>query len=154
METIKNRFTGKIMFGGLSLKIVLEKHKNWLAGSDNGSSANLSSADLSGANLSGVPVIKNIHQAVYAAASVPGALDMGSWHACGTTHCRAGWLVALAGEAGAAMEWCMGTPAAAAMIYLASDLFIEKIPNFYCGDEAALADMKRLAELEAGKESA
>ena len=41
------------------------------------------------------------------------------------------------------------TPAAAALIYLASDPKIEKIPNFYCGNDEALADMKRLAELEA-----
>lgn len=106
----------------------------------------------SGADLSGVPQVENIHQKVYEAASQPNALDMGSWHAtdaCGTTHCRAGWVVALAGEAGRAMEFCMGTPAAAAMIYLASDPKIEKIPDFYCGNTEALEDMKRLAEAEA-----
>ncbi|WP_425909887.1 hypothetical protein [Nitrobacter sp. TKz-YC02] len=43
----------------------------------------------------------------------------------------------------------MGTPAAAAMIYLASDPKIERIPNFYATNDEALADMKRLAELEA-----
>jgi len=126
------------------------------------SGAVLSGADLSGAVLSdavlrdavlsGVPQVENIHQKVYEAASQPNALDMGSWHAtdaCGTTHCRAGWVVALAGEAGRAMEFCMGTPAAAAMIYLASDPKIEKIPDFYCGNTEALEDMKRLAEAEA-----
>ena len=110
--------------------------------------ADLSGADLSGADLSGVPAIPNIHQAVYAAASKPGCLDMSTWHACETTHCRAGWVIALAGEAGAAMEFCMGTPAAAALIYLKSDPKIEKIPNFYASNEDALADMKRLAEQE------
>ncbi len=74
---------------------------------------------------------------------------MGSWHVCETTHCRAGWVVTLAGEAGKAMEWCLGTPAAAAIIYLASDPKIEKMPNFYADNETAMADMKRLAELEA-----
>ena len=76
---------------------------------------------------------------------------MGSWHTCETTHCRAGWVVTLAGEGGKALEWAMGTPAAAALIYLASDPKIEKIPDFYADNSDALADMKRLAELEAAQ---
>ncbi len=96
-----------------------------------------------------VPFIPNIHQAVYAAAAQPNALDMGSWHKCETTHCRAGWVVALAGEAGSAMEYCLGTAAAAALIYIKSDPNLEKIPDFYANNEEALADMKRLAEQEA-----
>ena len=108
--------------------------------------ADLSGADLSGADLRGCPVkIPDIHKAVYAAASAPGALDMGSWH-CGTTHCRAGWVVTLAGGGGAALEWVMGTPAAAAMIYMASDPKLERIPDFYATNDKALADMKLLAE--------
>jgi hypothetical protein len=113
------------------------------------SGAVLRDADLSGADLSGVPEIKNIHQTIYEAVSKPDALDMSTWHKCETTHCRAGWVIALAGEAGAAMEFCMGTPTAAALIYLKSDPKIEKIPNFYADNADALADMKRLAELEA-----
>jgi hypothetical protein len=73
---------------------------------------------------------------------------MGNWHTCETTHCRAGWVVHLAGAGGAAMEFCMGTPAAAALIYLKSDPGLEKIPNFYASNEEALADMKRLADEE------
>ena len=124
--------------------------------------ADLSVADLRGADLSDavlrgavlrvadLPPVKipNIHQAVYAAASQDGALDMGRWH-CGTAHCRAGWVVTLAGEGGKALEWAMGTPAAAAMIYMASDPQIERIPDFYCSNAVALEDMKRLAEQEA-----
>jgi hypothetical protein len=120
------------------------------------SGADLSDVDLSGADLSGalkgVPVIEGIHKKVYEAASKPYALDMGNWHktdACGTTHCRAGWVVALAGGGGRAMEFCLGTPAAAALIYMASDPKIEKIPNFYSGNQEALDDMKRLADAEA-----
>jgi hypothetical protein len=77
---------------------------------------------------------------------------MGSWHAtdaCGTTHCRAGWVIHLAGDGGRALEYVMGTPAAAAVIYMASDPTLEKVPDFYCGNDAALDDMKRLAEAEA-----
>ena len=116
-----------------------------------GSDSNLSGSDPSGSDLSGVPAIPNIHQAIYAVASAPGCLEMGSWHKCETTHCRAGWVVTLAGEAGKDMEWCIGTPAAAALIYLKSDPKIERIPNFYAGNEEALADMKRLAEAEAAR---
>jgi len=117
------------------------------------SDAVLSGADLRDAVLRDVPRIPNIHQAVFNAASIPDALDMGSWHAdgdaCGTTHCRAGWVVHLAGDAGRTLEWAMGTPAAAAIIYLASDPTLQRIPDFYCDNETALADMKRLAEAEA-----
>jgi hypothetical protein len=118
------------------------------------SDANLRGADLRGADLRGAPVIENIHQKVYAAASQPGALDMGDWHVCETTHCRAGWVVHLAGDAGAELESRIGTPAAASLIYLASDPQLDKFPDFYCGNETALEDMKRLAEIEAARSSA
>ena len=113
--------------------------------------ADLRGADLRGADLSDAPKIENIHQKVYAAASRPGALDMGDWHICETTHCRAGWVTHLAGEEGRALEELIGTPAAALLIYLASDPTLDRFPDFYCGNAAALEDMKRLAELEAAK---
>ncbi|QNH21210.1 Pentapeptide repeats (8 copies) [Xanthomonas sp. GW] len=122
--------------------------------------ADLSGADLRGADLRGAVlrgadghacpvVIKNIHQAVYAAASKPAALDMGSWHTCNTTHCRAGWVVTLAGDGGRALEYAFGTSAAAALIYMSSDPKLERMPDFYCGNDDALEDMRRLAEAEA-----
>ena len=108
----------------------------------------LSGADLRGANLGDFPVtIKNIHQTIYEAASKEGALDMNYWH-CDTSHCRAGWVTTLAGEGGKALEWAYGTSTAAALIYIASDPSLEAIPNFYCSNREALADMERLAELE------
>jgi uncharacterized protein YjbI with pentapeptide repeats len=110
--------------------------------------ADLRDAVLSGA-LAGVPFIKDIHQTVYQAASVPPeALDMSTWHKCETTHCRAGWVVTLAGAGGKALEWAIGTPAAAAIIYMKSDPKLKKIPNFYASNADALADMKRLADEE------
>ena len=118
------------------------------------SDAYLSDADLRDANLSGAPIIPNIHQQVYAAASQPGALNMRDWHTCDTTHCRAGWVVALAGEEGKALEDRIGTPAAASLIYLASDPDLGKFPSFYCDDATALADMKERAEQEAAKAGA
>src|SRR5262249_25511822 len=115
------------------------------------SGAVLRDADLSGADLSDAPKIENIHQKVYAAASAPNALNMGDWHTCDTTHCRAGWVVLLAGDEGSALEDRIGTAAAASLIYLASDPTIEKFPNFYCSNDAALADMKAMAEAEAAR---
>jgi pentapeptide repeat protein len=112
--------------------------------------AGLRGADLRDADLRGAPVIPNIHQTVFAAASLPGALNMENWH-CGTTHCRAGWVVTLAGEEGKALEEKMGTAGAAMAIYMASDTErwkTERLPNFYCDNEKALSDMKRMAEEE------
>ena len=124
------------------------------------SDSDLSGSDLRGSDLSGVPKIPNIHQSIYAAASQPHALDMSTWHgesACGTTHCRAGWVVALAGDGGKALEWAMGTPTAATLIYLASDpdrWKNERLPDFYCENGVALADMKRMADEESAAATA
>jgi len=113
--------------------------------------ADLRGAVLRGADLRGALVIENIHQKVYAAASQPDALDMGDWHTCETTHCRAGWVVTLAGKEGQKLESRIGTAAAASLIYLASDPSLDRFPSFYCGNGEALADMKRLADLEAAR---
>ncbi|MCA8075356.1 pentapeptide repeat-containing protein [Burkholderia cepacia] len=120
------------------------------------SGSDLRGSDLRGSELRGVPKIPNIHQAIYAAASQPCALNMGQWHACETTHCRAGWVVTLAREGGKALEWAMGTSAAATLIYLASDperWKNERLPDFYCGNDDALADMKRMADEEANAQA-
>jgi len=78
---------------------------------------------------------------------MPGAFDMGTWHnSCGTTHCRAGWAVHLAGEAGYALERRTSSEFAAMQIYKASGYLISPL-RFYESNEVALADMKRLAEL-------
>lgn len=167
---ILHRWTGKLVFTaeieaedgasraiklGLAIRVAV-RAKAYLRGADlsgaNLSEADLSGADLSGADLrgaylSGAPVIDDIHAKVYAAASQPGALDMGSWH-CGTSHCRAGWVVTLAGQPGLDLEAKIGTPAAAMAIYMASDperWKNERLPDFYCDNATALADMARMA---------
>jgi hypothetical protein len=74
---------------------------------------------------------------------------MDSWHKCEQKHCRAGWAVALAGEAGKALEAFFDTPLAAMKIYDASDPNYRISPcRFFDNNEAALEDMKRLAERE------
>jgi hypothetical protein len=76
-------------------------------------------------------------------------------HACATTHCRAGWVVTLAGEAGRKLEEFFGWELAAIKIYDASCPGYEINPcRFYDSNEAALADMKRLAEEEAARANA
>lgn len=95
-----------------------------------------------------IPVIENIHQKVFEAASQPGALKMTSWH-CGTTHCRAGWVVTLAGEAGKKLEEFHNTELAAMLIYRQSSPNLLVNPARFYDDAAdAIRDMKRMADQE------
>jgi hypothetical protein len=96
-----------------------------------------------------VPTIEKIHATVFAAASRPQALEMDSWHTCKNTHCRAGWVVTLAGEAGKKLEEFHDTALAAKLIYDASSTLPVHMPRFFENNEQALADMERMAKLEA-----
>lgn len=96
-----------------------------------------------------VPVIENIHQKVYEAAKGLGCIKMDAVHTCETTHCRAGWAVHLAGEAGYKLENHTSWEFAAKQIYNASSPIKVSPTRFYESNEAALEDMKRCAELEA-----
>ena len=71
---------------------------------------------------------------------------MSYWH-CGTTHCRAGWVVTLAGDAGKKLEEATSTLHAAMLIYRASDP-TWRMSDFFASNASALADMKRLSEEE------
>jgi hypothetical protein len=96
-----------------------------------------------------VPVIPGIHGKVLEAVKQPNALDMGAWHTCETTHCRAGWVVALAGDAGKKFEAQTSTVFAAMQIYHASCPKIPVSPTrFYEDNEKALADIERCAQEE------
>jgi hypothetical protein len=88
-----------------------------------------------------------------------GNLQMNDWHTdssvneegayCGTTHCRAGWIVTLAGKAGKDLEGRTSTLHAAMQIYRASSPEIRVSPTrFFESDEKAMVDIKRCAELE------
>ena len=77
---------------------------------------------------------------------------MNAWHTCNTTHCRAGWVVHLAGEAGYELERFHNTALAAQLICKASGVPISPC-RFYDDDEKALADMKRCAEAEPSVEA-
>ena len=70
---------------------------------------------------------------------------MRHWHTCETTHCRAGWVVALAGEAGRKLERRTSALFAAMQIYKASGYEISPC-RFFDSDADALEDMRRLAD--------
>lgn len=99
--------------------------------------------------MASIPKIENIHRKVFAAASGENALNMRDWHTCDTTHCRAGWVAHLAGDAGRALENHTTTAFAAMMIYKESSAIRVSPTRFYESDEAAMDDMKRCAEEEA-----
>ena len=76
---------------------------------------------------------------------------MDNWHTCKTTHCRAGWVVTLAGEDGKKLEDRFNTLLAAMMIYEESENYKINPCRFFDSKELALKDMKRLAEENDGK---
>ncbi len=98
--------------------------------------------------MSDIPVIENIHQKVYEAATQPNALNMGDWHTCDTTHCRAGWVAFLAGEKGKALEEHTTTLFAAMQIYHKSSPIHVSPVRFFEDNKTALADLKRCADEE------
>ena len=146
------------------LKKALEEHDKWLNGlggtranltGANLTRANLTDADLTGADLTGAnltranltgakgitaPVIPHIDAAILQAIDAGGKLNMGDWHSCETTHCRAGWAIHLAGLPGKMLEDRVGPGAAGSLIYAASRPG-KPIPNFYDRTEDAMADI-------------
>lgn len=116
--------------------------------------ANLRFANLRGAKLRGaeIPVVPRIHQTILTAVEAkPELFDMDTWHGeseCGATHCRAGWAITLAGEAGKKLEEKVGPNVAEALIYLASDPSMTKVPNWTASNKEALADMREMAAAE------
>ena len=77
---------------------------------------------------------------------------MDNVHTCDNTHCRGGWAITLAGAEGRALEKFYNWELAAMLIYDASDPTYKINPaRFYDSNEDALADMKALAEKEAGR---
>jgi hypothetical protein len=93
-----------------------------------------------------VPVIENIHQKI---AEQINALEMSQWHSpCGTTHCRAGWVVELAGEQGKALEKATSTPFAAMCIYKVSSARFPEFRDFYTDNEIAKKSILEFAGWE------
>ena len=131
---------------------VLAAHAAWIARGYTGEGrADLRGADLRDANLSGAnlsaPVVQSIDAAILAAIDGGGALAMGDWHTCETTHCRAGWAIHLAGQAGYDLECRVGPATAGALIYAASGS--HPVPDFFATDSAALDDLRARAATRA-----
>lgn len=96
-----------------------------------------------------IPKIANIHGALLAAIHDNGnKLDMSDWHKCETTHCRAGWIVTLAGEKGVALEKQTSTLFAAMQIYKASSPIRVSPLRFFETDKVAMADIEACAAKE------
>jgi len=103
------------------------------------------------------PLIENIHQKVLQAVN-NGNLKMDTWHEdevkneevayCGTTHCRAGWVIALAGKEGVELEKIFGTENAAMQIYKKSSEIRVSPTQFYKNNETAMEDIERCAKEE------
>ena len=73
---------------------------------------------------------------------------MNTWHTCNTTHCRAGWVVFLAGEEGKKLEEKTSTLFTAMQIFKKSSPIRVSPTRFFETNDEALADMKRCAEEE------
>lgn len=96
------------------------------------------------------PIVPNIHTLVKEAVTAKDhRLDMATWHTCETTHCRGGWVVTLAGDAGKKLEQATTTEFAAMQIYRASSPIRVSPVRFYETNAAAMADIERCAAEEA-----
>ncbi len=90
-----------------------------------------------------VPVVAGLDSKILAiVSSGEGKLEMGQWHACETTHCRAGWAITFAGDAGRALEAEHGSQRAGSMIYRAST---GRVPHFFATNARAPEDIKACA---------
>lgn len=91
------------------------------------------------------PAVPGLHARVAVAVGDGSGLDMGTWHTCETTHCRAGWAITVS-PLGRELEETFGSALAGAVVYLAST---DMLPDFYASDETALADIRQCAGGEA-----
>lgn len=99
--------------------------------------------------MNNLPKIDGIHNAVLNAIKADGcSLEMGNWHTCETTHCRAGWVVHIAGSRAKELESYTSTEFAAMQIYKASSNIPVPPTRFYGSNESAMVDIERCAELE------
>ena len=148
---IKHWISGSVLFEG-DFSSLADALVAAVKGKTNLKGAYLYGAYLKGAYLEGlppIPKVKNIDSAILAAVKAEGAhLDMAGWHGCGTTHCRGGWAITLAGEAGRKLEEATSSELAAILIYQKSRPG-KPLPDFYTTNAAAMADLEACAAQEA-----
>jgi hypothetical protein len=75
-------------------------------------------------------------------------LNMNYWHTCKTTHCRAGWVVTLAGEEGLILENETNTAFSAYQIYKASSSITVSFNDFNVNNEEGMKSIIECARLE------
>jgi len=108
-----------------------------------------------------VPIVENLHIKTLEAIENGQRLNMGDWHGesddemeepknCDTTHCRAGFAVHLAGQAGYDLDTAIGTENAATLIIAKSCPWMVDMPNFYTDDDTALRQIEECASIEKG----
>ena len=94
--------------------------------------------------------VDNIDYKIYEAIqNGKGELDMSSWHKedcdkdnwCGTSHCRAGYAICLAGEEGFKLEKKYDAELAGRMIYAVSRPD-EELPDFFADTDEVLEELK------------
>jgi hypothetical protein len=73
---------------------------------------------------------------------------MSDWHTCETTHCRAGWVVTLAGEQGKQLEKETSTCFAAMQIYKESSPIKVSPVRFFDSNKQGMEDIIRCAAEE------
>jgi uncharacterized protein YjbI with pentapeptide repeats len=99
--------------------------------------------DAARANHPRIPIVENLDTKIAESiAAHPDDFDMSQWH-CGTKHCRAGWAVHLAGEAGYKLQSRLGPFLAGRLIYLVST---GRRPDFFATNDAARTDIERCAK--------
>ena len=111
--------------------------------------ANLRGANLRDANLPKIVKIPNLFTKIKGAIDSGGELDMRDWHTCETTHCIAGWVTTIAGDAGKAAENLIRTAPAAALIINESCPYLDgEVPNFYEDNETGMEFINSCVEKE------
>ena len=109
--------------------------------------ASLVGASLNGASLNGalgLAIATDAPQRLRAAAAAAlqeGALEMGGWHSCDTTHCLGGWLIYQAGELGRLLEDAVGPEIAGLMLGGAEAHY-----HFYDSNEVATEWLQSVLE--------
>ena len=126
---------------------IIQAPEAWMQDPQTGRRADLRDAGLHGAVLSSaglmdIPVVEELDAKILAAIAAGGSLDMRVWHTCRTTHCRAGWAITLAGDAGRDLEARVGSAAAGALIYYEST---GTVPDFHASNDAALESIRTAA---------
>jgi hypothetical protein len=95
-----------------------------------------------------VPVLPNLARQILKQLENPHhGLDMGTWHACATTHCLAGWAIHLAGQEGYRLELHYGPELAGMLLFEAAYPTLPP-PDLFATKAQALTALHDLADTD------